>query len=49
MKEHHAIKHNAQTIFHSSKKTRLYIKMSQIAQYIGMIKIILSPADIVTY
>lgn len=49
MKEHHPTEQNIQTIFHSSNKTRLYIKISQIAQYIGMIKIILSPADIVTY
>lgn len=49
MKEHHPIKHNIQTIFHSSNETRLYIKRSQIAQYLGMIKRLLSPADIVTY
>lgn len=49
MKEHHPIKHNIQTIFHGSNKTRLYIKRSQIAQYLGMIKRLLSPADIVTY
>jgi len=48
MKEHHPIKHNIQTIFHSSNKTRSYIKMPQIAQYIGMIKTIWSPADTIT-
>lgn len=39
MKEHRPIKHNIHAIFHSSNKTRLYITMSQVAQYIGMINI----------
>lgn len=49
MKKHRPITHNIQTTFCSSNKMRSYIKISQLAQYIGMITKILSSADIVTY
>lgn len=49
MEEHCPITHNIQTTFYSSNKMRLYIKMSHLAQYIGMIIVTLSSADIAIY
>lgn len=41
--------HHTNHLFTVLTKKGLYIKMSQVAQYIGIIKIMLSSADVVTY